>query len=142
MKNGNSCAYAAIIRISCILVLAIIAVAGLWPFHAPCNRVTWLRNENGLRFGYHGTAISSKAFRASHPDNQDSCSLEVWLRPERVTGESSILSTDGSVDVRKPFLLRQYSTSLAIQRYFVDEQGRGRHRGLKIDNVFHEGKSV
>ena len=142
MKDPTRNAYTTIIRVSCMLVLGIIAVAGLWPFHAPRNRVTWLENENGLRFGYRGTAISSGAFRASHPDNQDSCSLEIWLLPERVTGESSILAMDGSVDVRKPFLLRQYTTSLAIQRYSVDEQGIGRHRGFKIDNVFHEGKSI
>jgi hypothetical protein len=131
-----------IIRVSCVLVLGIIAVAGLWPFHAPRNRVKWLENENGLRFGYHGTAISAGAFRASHPDNQGSCSLEIWLRPEGVIDESSILAMDGSVDVRKPFLLRQYGTTLSIQRYFVDERGNGRHRGFKIDNVFHKGKRV
>ena len=142
MKDLTRNAYTTIVRVSCVLVLGIIAVAGLWPFHAPRNRVTWLANENGLRFGQHGTAISSGAFRASHGDKQDDCSLEVWLQPERATGEGSILAMDGSVDVRKPFLLRQYANSLAIQLYVVDEQGRGRHRGFKIDNVFHEGKSV
>ena len=142
MKNATRNSYKTIIRISCVLVLGIITVAGLWPFHAPRNRVKWLENENGLRFGHHGTAISEGAFRASHPDNQDSCSLEIWLLPERFIDESSILAMDGSADVRKPFVLRQYATSLAIERYFVGEQGVGRHLRFKVNNVFHEGKSV
>src|SRR5579859_2431142 len=142
MKSGKRNSYPTIVRAACTLVLGIIAVAGLWPFHAPRNRVTWLTNDNGLRFGYRGTAISSGAFSASQTDHRQDCSIEIWLLPQRVTDESSILAMDGSVDVRKPFLLRQYATSLGIQRYIVDKQGRGRHRGFKIDNVFHEGKSV
>jgi len=59
MKFPSSNAYTTIIRVACVLVLGIIAVAGLWPFHAPRERVKWFENENGLRFGYHRTAISA-----------------------------------------------------------------------------------
>jgi hypothetical protein len=142
MRVSSRSTFTTLIQVGCVLVIGIIAVAGLWPFHAPRNRVTWLENENGLRFGYHGTAISAGPFRVSHRENQGSCSLEIWLLPERVTDESSILAMDGSVDVRKPFVLRQDAASLAIQRYVVEENGVGRHRWFKIDNVFQEGKSV
>jgi hypothetical protein len=142
IKVGSRSAYTRILKASCVLVLSIIAVAGLWPFHAPPNRVTWLDNENGLQFAFHGTAISSGVFRSGPKGDQDSCSLEIWLQAERLTGDSSILAMDGSVDARQPFLLRQYDTSLAIQRHFVDESGLGQDRWLKIDNVFHQGKSV
>lgn len=142
MQNKDRNTYTATVQASCILVLGIVAVAGLWPFHAPRNRVKWLENENGLRFGYRGTAVSSGAFRPNHADDQGPCTLEIWLRPERVTGDSSILAMDGSVNPREPFLLRQYATGMAVQRYQVDEQGVGIHPWFKINGVFHEGEST
>ena len=35
----------------CACVLVRIVVAGLWPFHAPRNAVSWLGEGNGLLFG-------------------------------------------------------------------------------------------
>src|ERR1700691_288659 len=55
-----------ILGVLCILVLCGILVAGLWPFHAPINDVTWLQNADGVDFGSHGTLVSIKAFRLSY----------------------------------------------------------------------------
>ena len=47
----------------CIAVLCGILVAGLWPFHSPKNQVTWLAEENGLRFADPGTIVSAGEFQ-------------------------------------------------------------------------------
>ena len=48
----------------CLLVLCGILVAGLWPFHAPLNQVSWSKGSNGVLFGKHGTIVSASPFEA------------------------------------------------------------------------------
>lgn len=134
--------YAKTVRALCILVVAGILVAGLWPFHAPRNDVSWLGNGNGLLFGSHGTALSSGAFRRIRSHDDGLCSLEIWLEPSLMGSESTILAFDSSADRSLPFSLRQYGTSIAVQRYMVDEQGIVRRPWLKVDGVFREKKPV
>ena len=43
-----------VLGLLCAVVLVIILIAGLWPFHAPKNQVSWLSNSNGLHFGEYG----------------------------------------------------------------------------------------
>ncbi len=134
--------YAVVVRVLSVLVLCIILIAGLWPFHAPRNAVSWLRNENGVRFGHHGIAASRGPFRAVPLQNGTSCSLEIWLTPGLVTSGGTILAFDSSPDPRLPFSVRQYGSSVAIQRYIIDQQGIPRRPWFKIDRVFREGERV
>lgn len=132
--------YAAFVRALSVLVLCVILVAGLWPFHAPKNDVTWF--TNGLRFGRHGIAVSRRLFRAVPSQNGTSCSLEIWLTPGLVTSHGAILAFDSSPDPRSPFSLWQYGSSLAIQRYTIDDQGIPRRPWLRVAHVFREGERV
>ncbi len=142
MNNANpGSAYAKMVSASCLFVLACILVAGLWPFHVPRNAVKWLKNENGLSFSGHGSAVSASAFRTTGSPNDTGHSLEIWLVPAR-TGGGSILAFDSSPDPRAPFLLRQYGTSIAVQRCFVDEQGNVTQLWFRVDHVFQAGKRV
>lgn len=143
MNNAHpGSAHAKIISLLCLFVLGSVLVAGLWPFHAPRNAASWLKDENGLRFSGHGSAVSVGAFRTSRPPNDTGYSLEILLKPERITGGGSILAFDSSPDPRAPFLLRQYGTSLAVQRYLVDEHGNVTQPWFKVDHVFDTGKHV
>lgn len=135
-------AHAKIVSLLCLFVLGSIAVAGLWPFHAPRNAVSWLTDKNGLRFSGHGSAVSAGAFRSSRPPNNTGCSLEILLKPARTTVGGSILAFDSSPDPRVPFLLRQYGTSLAVLRYVVDEHGNVTRPWYKVDQVLEAGKQV
>jgi VanZ family protein len=135
-------AHAKIVSASCLFVLGCILVAGLWPFHIPRNAVKWDKNENGLRFGRHGSAVSASAFQNARSPNDTGHSLEIWLIPERVTGGGSILAFDSSSDPRAPFLLRQYGTSIAVHRHLVDDQGNVRQPWFKVGHVFQAGKRV
>jgi hypothetical protein len=120
----------------------VVLVAGLWPFHAPRNAVSWLKNENGIRFDRHGIVVSRRPFRLFLSQNGTSCSLEIWLTPRLLTGEGTILGFDSSRDPRLPFSLRQYGASMAIQRYMIDEQGISRRPWFKVDHVFRQGERV
>jgi hypothetical protein len=133
--------YSKMISASCLLVLSCILIAGLWPFHPPRNAVSWLKNENGLRFGGHSSVVSTSAFRAAS-SAKAGYSLEIWLTPARITGGGSILAFDSSADPRAPFLLRQYGTSLAVQHYLVDEQGHVTQPWFKVDHLLRAGKRV
>src|SRR5208282_701746 len=135
-------AYATIVQVLSVIVLCIVLVAGLWPFHAPRNAVRWLKDENGVRFARHGTLVSRGPFRAGPSPNDTSCSLEIWLTPGLVTTEGTILAFDSSPDPSTPFSLRQYVSSVAIQRYMIDERGIPRRPWLKVDRVFREGERV
>lgn len=131
--------YVKAVRVLAISVLCVILIAGLWPFHAPPNAVNWLKDRKGLRFGRHGSALSREPF---HKASSNASSLEIWLTPAEITQQSAILTFDSSPIPRADFSLRQYGTSVAIQRYMVDDRGIPRRPWFKVDGVFHEGKTV
>ncbi|MGB7941963.1 MAG: VanZ family protein [Terriglobales bacterium] len=140
MDSKGSTAYVTIVQALSLLVLCVVMVAGLWPFRAPRNAVSWLKSENGLRFGHHGTLISRDAFRLVSPVDQGPCSLEIWLTPESVSRGGVILAFDSSPDASTPFSLRQVGSSMAIQRYATDEQDTPHRPWLEVDGVFYERK--
>ena len=95
-------------------VLCIILTLGLWPFHAPGNDVVWLNNQDGLRFGPYGSAISSGTFPATDSAVSPEISLEIWLRPKRIWDSGTFLSF---YEPRNPaqFSLRQSETSVLLE---------------------------
>src|ERR1700690_2150756 len=110
--------YPKAVRVLAFAVLAMILVAGLWPFHAPANAVSWLKGKRGIRFGRYGAAVSRNPFHQASKNGESS--LEIWLKPEGITQESAILTYDSSPVPRSAFSLRQYGSSVAIERYMVD----------------------
>jgi len=88
------------ISVLCLFTLCGTLVAGLWPFHSPTNEVSWVENENALRFGDHGTALSSRTFVFGSYGGP-SCSLEVWLEPSLTWATGSILTFYGSLNARQ-----------------------------------------
>jgi hypothetical protein len=76
----------------CVAVLCIILSLGLWPFHAPRNSVTWLRNANGLFFGRSGTVVSSDALNLTDLKDDLCCSIEIWAAPHLVPNSATLLA--------------------------------------------------
>ena len=84
----------------CVSVLLGILLAGLTPFRQPRNAVTWLGNENGLRFARYGTVRSSGGFQTGtlqhegqhEGQREGSCSVEIWLRPEVADATKTIFA--------------------------------------------------
>jgi hypothetical protein len=119
----------------CAAVLCIILTLGLWPFHAPENQVTWLRERSGLRFGRNGTAIGSRAFEMPDPRPNDTAgSLEIWLQPRRMWDSGTFLAFYASEDPLR-FSLRQMQTDLRLQAAIRGE--RTRPASLYVDDVFY-----
>lgn len=92
----------------CLLVLCGILVAGLWPFHAPRNEVSWLSGRNGLLLGKHGTIVSASPFKAGDSQGENSCTLEMWLEPSRIDSGGMILAFYWPANGVVPFAARQY----------------------------------
>jgi len=129
-----------LLGVICVCVLAGILVAGLWPFHAPRNEVSWLSQGSGLRFGKYGSIVSAGTFETAPSKAENSCSLEIWLEPSRVNSSGTILAFYWPTSQTIPFALRQSLGDLVIQR--------GRHRqfskaaGIYVNDVFSQLKLV
>lgn len=124
-----------------MVLLAGILVAGLWPFQAPKNAVSWLKGENGVRFGQHGTIVSSRAFENLNGDGMTSGSLELWLRPDHSYETRTLLAfyKDGNPG---GFSLHQDGTELALENEAWNHRISTRLARLNVEDVFHRGQSV
>jgi VanZ family protein len=70
----------------CVLNLAAILIAGLWPFTPfPKNRVEWLPSDNGIRFDGRGLVYGLENSLEAAPQWQggNTLTVELWLKPER-----------------------------------------------------------
>ena len=123
----------------CLVVVAAILVAGLWPFHAPVNQVSWATAGNGISFLEHGVALGqqiSSLSRAKHGD----CTLELLIVPTSDRADGTIVSFDSSRDARWPFSFRQHQSVLAVRRFEVDVNGKERRPVLWAEEVFQGNK--
>jgi hypothetical protein len=125
-----------ILGVLCIFVLGGILVAGLWPFHAPINDVTWVKNADGLDFHRHGTLVSSKIFRPASSGDVTFCSVEISLRARSVDDSSTILAFFSGPAIR--FSLHQFGTDMALQSFSqtADSRARGARIGVNVRDVF------
>jgi hypothetical protein len=104
-----------LLRAICTFVLLGILVAGLWPFHTPRNEVSWLSRTNGILLGKHGSIVSAGSFKARASQGNNSCSLEIWLRPSRVDAGGMILAFYRPERRIVPFALRQFRDGLVVE---------------------------
>jgi VanZ family protein len=123
----------------CVSVLCGILVAGLEPFQRPRNAVTWLEEENGVRFGNYGTIWSSGTFEPAAAQQEPLCSLEMWLQPGRTSGSHTILSF---YTPENPLQLsvHQYYATLILKR--VTPSNQHRTQTIGIEGVFRQVKPV
>lgn len=124
----------------CAAVLTGILVAGLWPFHAPKNEVTWLSNGNGLFIGDHGSLLSAGAFKASNAT--DGACLEIWLEPSVIGGWGTILSFYPPGHSSTSVALRQSWDDLALLRRDLGRKRIPRASRIYANHVFRGGKPV
>ncbi len=105
-----------LLRATSVLVLLCILVAGLWPFHAPRNDVSWLRDGTGVLFGKHGSIVTTGLFKPHESERNNSCSLEIWLKPTRVDSGGMILAFYRPENQVVPSALRQFQGGLVLER--------------------------
>ncbi|MGH9350868.1 MAG: VanZ family protein [Terriglobia bacterium] len=121
--------------VTCALIFGGILVACLWPFHSPKNEVAWLGSGNGVRFGTHGTILSSGEIGLISGSDQSVCTLEIWLRPRRVWESRTILAF---YDPQRPagFSVHQSNTDFLVESGRWNDEHSSRARKFYIDNVF------
>ena len=120
----------------CLLVLCGILVAGLWPFHAPMNQVRWLSKENGLLFGRHGSIVSASPLKAQSGQGDNSCSLEIWLKPSRIDSGGTIFAFFLPESRVVPFALRQSRGGLVLLKH-KSSGGSVKKPGIYVGEVFN-----
>jgi len=123
----------------CLSVLCCILVAGLAPFQRPRNAVTWLGNENGLRFGRYATVLSSGTFQVAAGQEEPSCSLEIWLQPGLTNAAKTLLSfstPENPLEVS----VHQYRANLVLKSVIQSDPPRTETIG--IEGVFRQSKRM
>jgi len=127
-----------VLGVLCASVLVGILTAGLWPFRAPMNEVSWLSNGNGLLFGDHGAILSSDTHSLAGLKDGQSCSVEVWLQPAIVDVGGTILASYTPGTRALGFSLHQSIDDLLLRRGTA-YQGRAK-ANLYITHLFRESK--
>jgi hypothetical protein len=122
-----------------ILMVAGILVAGLWPFHAPANHVTWLQHRNGLRFEEYGTVLSTR--RVTWPSIHSSCTLEIWMAPA-LTHDSNTFLAFYAPRARRQFSLHQSNSDLVLRADLFRAGAEAGEAALYVDDVFRQGRPV
>ena len=130
-----------VLRLLCASVLVAILTAGLWPFHAPKNEVSWLKNGNGLSFGNDGVILSPNAFSLAGLKDGTSCSVEIWLQPAVIDTGGTILAFYRSENRMVAFSVHQSLDDLLLRRVTVYRQRRERTKSY-IGHVFHPTKQA
>jgi VanZ family protein len=126
----------------CACVLLGILVAGLWPFQAPRNAVSWLDEGNGLLFGKHGSIVSASPFQTRAAQGGNSCSLEIWLQPSRIDSRAGGIILAFYLPGRRavPFALRQFQRGLVLEH---EGQGNpGKRTEIYVGDVLNVHKAV
>lgn len=121
-------------------VLLSLLLACLWPFRFhPENNVRWLVERNGIRFGAHGSVLSSAPFRVPDDLAASPCSLELWLAPALSSASSSIL-TVSTPENPLQFQLLQSLSDLFVNKERSDRQWRREAKHLAILSLFQKDR--
>ncbi len=125
---------------ACASVLVVILLAGLWPFHAARNDVSWASEGNGILFGKRGSIASADSFGARPSRAGSSCSLEIWLEPNRVDSGGTVLAFYLPAIRVTPFRLRQFVSGLELQRRSVDQSASNAR--IFVEGVFSHRQPI
>jgi hypothetical protein len=123
-----------VVRVASVMILAGTLSAGLWPFHAPKNGISWLP-QGGVRFGRHGVLRTTTAFQPASSADNIACSLEIWLQPANHHEAGTILAFYDPEHYTVLLALRQSLGDLMIGRGDSDHPLHVRHNRVYVDDV-------
>lgn len=103
------------------------SVAAFWPFNPhPANHVTWLGDQNGLRFNGGGIIQSTKSFELADSPSTAGVSLELWIEGSQENYSNALLAFSSPANPEQ-FRLRQSHDFLLILQ---EPRRRARHMGM------------
>ena len=129
-------------RLGVLCAIAVIAllIATLWPFNPfPPNRISWLPDANGIRFGGSGLVVSKAALKAEGTGPRKSCSLELLLRPISTEGAYTVLSFYTANNPGQ-FRVGQWTDGLLVTHEIVNEQNKIKRMKFDVDHAFQKGQ--
>lgn len=131
-----------LIVLCCNAVLGCILLAGLWPFHAPKNQVSWSSHGDGLFFGKYGSIVSATSFRSTQLGPSRSCSVEIWLQSTRIHSSGTILAFYQPQGQVTTFSLRQSLGDLTLQSANNKYAGKAKRIRIYVDDVLSHPRPV
>lgn len=110
----------------CLLIFGVMVVAAFWPFHFhPANRVSWLGDENGLRFGVPGIICSLGKLRFPNSESPAGATLEIWLEPSQDKYSTALLAFSSSANPDQFRLRQSHDYLLVLQEAFASSHHSG-----------------
>jgi hypothetical protein len=109
-------------------ILLCILVAGLWPFCAPRNRVTWIPQQNGLNFADPATVTTAGKSALKLEGQTNACSIEIWFIAGSTNSPSTLLA----------FYPPDRSKRLTIRQSISDLLLKTASERLYVNDVFQE----
>lgn len=120
--------------------VVVVLLATLWPFNPhPRNGVTWLQGTKGLKIERVGLVVSSGALRI--PDQAQSFTLELLVRPANIQSSSTILAFCSSSCSRQLEFLQWKNGLLVTHDANVESDPTGTVR-FYVGRLFSPGKLV
>jgi VanZ family protein len=130
-----------VLGLLCASILVGILIAGLWPFHAPRNDVSWLHDGNGLHFGKYGVMLATDAWSPRDWKERTDCSIEIWLQPDRVDRGGTILGFYSPGNRIVTFSLHQSLDDLLLRGAAAYSQSLVKNKWY-VEHVFGENKQI
>src|ERR1700723_1360943 len=126
--------------IVCGITVTAILAATLWPFNPlPPNQVRWLTEANGISFDGAGLVISEELLRPGENLTQQSCTLELLLRPAAVKSFYTIMSFY-TPNHPGQFLVQQWTDGLLVSHDVANDRNKIKRRKIDVDHAFESGK--
>lgn len=117
-----------------LTVLAIILLAGLWPFNPfPANNVAWLKGRNGLDFGGNPVVLSRSPLNFADP-RWSSISLEIWLQPT-ISWQANTFFSIYTPENPKQFRMMYYHNFFLITRDTRNTKGQWDANTIGVDKA-------
>jgi VanZ family protein len=130
LKSSTTSALAAAL----LTVLAIILLAGLWPFNfLPSNNVAWLKSRTGLDLGRNPIVLSRSPLDFADP-RWSFISLEIWLQPTGSWGVNTFLSIYTPENPQQ-FRMMYHHKVFLIRRNRRDTKGQWNDTAIGVDNA-------
>lgn len=129
-------------KILCVLAVALVLVATLWPMNPfPANGAVWLKGTPGLKFSKTALVTSTEPFKPPETNAAESYTLEFLIRPASIDSSSTVLGVYDPTS-SKQLLVRQWFDRLLVTH---DARVRNDHTGtisFEVEHVFHLGRLV
>jgi len=103
--------------------------------------VAWIQDRNGLRFGGHGTVLSTATLQASGSRDEPVCSVELWLEAALADNSGTILAFHAPGNPLQ-FSLHQSLTDLKLQFRSAGPAERPKTKKIYVNDVFRRERSV